>query len=323
VQGYHYHISPHNSPSSEAQLDLFMSALPYRPYCADDLANGLLIRPRHDALKHRHIQANPPTKRAFLLLDVDRPAGAHAWNDGYLPPPTWTATNPNNGHAHIAYALTTPVITTNAARLKPLRYLASIETGYRLAARADRAYTALITKNPVHLHWIVDWGRVDPFSLDELAEYLPVLPKPETRRDQVAGVGRNVMLFELLRRWAYTAIRTYRPGSGDCFDVESRMTAERWHDAVEARANAINAEFAQPLLHNEIRATAKSVAKWVWQRFEASEFSERQSRVASRPRPKSRAKSARTHDLLLVEALSITWKTPSESMASILKEMEL
>ncbi|RJF06814.1 replication initiation protein, partial [Escherichia coli] len=41
-------------------------------------------------------------------------------------PPTWTAQNPENGHAHIAYALSAPVAKSDAARLKPLRLLARI-----------------------------------------------------------------------------------------------------------------------------------------------------------------------------------------------------
>jgi hypothetical protein len=265
-------------------MDFFLSALPHRPYCTDDLAAGLRVRPKTEALRRSHIQANPPQARAFLLLDVDRPAGAHAWDDGGLPAPTWTATNPANGHAHIAYALTTPVITTDAARLKPLRYLASIETGYRLATQADRAYTALITKNPIHPRWIVDWGRSVPFGLDELAEYLPVLPKPETRREVAAGVGRNVALFESLRRWAYSAVRTHKPS-----EAGTKSAAERWHAAVMDRAEAMNAEFPNPLPVSEVKATAKSIAKWVWQRFDAAGFSENQSALAIRRKEKQRA----------------------------------
>ncbi|WP_250145402.1 replication initiation protein, partial [Escherichia coli] len=39
-----------------------------------------------------------------------------AWDAAGLPPPTWTAQNPENGHAHIAYALSAPVAKSDAAR---------------------------------------------------------------------------------------------------------------------------------------------------------------------------------------------------------------
>ena len=38
----------------------FVERLPRRPYCTDDPAQGLLIRPQATALAYRHIQHNPP-----------------------------------------------------------------------------------------------------------------------------------------------------------------------------------------------------------------------------------------------------------------------
>ncbi|MEG1160309.1 MAG: primase C-terminal domain-containing protein, partial [Acidaminococcaceae bacterium] len=41
---------------------------------------------------------------------------------------------------------------------------------------------------------------------------------------------------------------------------------------------AINSGFEQPLPYSEVKATAKSIAKWVWQRFSYGDFSEIQAK---------------------------------------------
>ncbi|WP_321906997.1 replication initiation protein [Burkholderia cenocepacia] len=264
------------------QLALFEDRMPAKPYASDDLAYGLHITHRAGALKRRYIQPNPPTARAFLILDVDRPDAAFAWDDAGLPHPTWAASNPENGHAHIGYALHTPVCTTDAARLKPLRYLARIEAGYRHATRADRAYTGLITKNPFHPSWRVLWGRGEPFELDELRDYLPDdLPALVKREAEVVGCGRNVTLFEKLRKWAYRVRRSF---TGN---------AEQWTAACRDKAEALNV-FPEPLGTSEVKAIGRSVAKWTWLNLDAAGFSEWQARVRHHV-------ASKNHQLLLTE----------------------
>ena len=67
-----------------------------------------------------------------------------------MPAPHWIAINPENGNYHLGYLLAAPVARTNAARLKPLRYLAAIEHVLAKKLGADMGYVGLITKNPVH-----------------------------------------------------------------------------------------------------------------------------------------------------------------------------
>jgi hypothetical protein len=40
-----------------------------------------------------------------------------------------------------------------------------------------------------------------------------------------------------------------------------------WHNAVKDRLKDINAGFPEALPYSEVKATAKSIATWVWQRF--------------------------------------------------------
>lgn len=51
-----------------------------------------------------------------------------------------------------------------------------------------------------------------------------------------------------------------------------------WERAVRAQIEAINNGFEQPLPYSEVRATSKSIAKWVWTRFSYGEFSEIQAK---------------------------------------------
>ena len=79
------------------QSAAFVERLPRRPYCTDDPAQGLLIRPQATALAYRHIQHNPPPHVSTLVFDVDRADGYHAWRDAGLPAPHWVCVNLRNG----------------------------------------------------------------------------------------------------------------------------------------------------------------------------------------------------------------------------------
>ena len=147
----------------------FLGRLPHKPYCTDDLRAGLRIRPLERALKCLYLQVNPPGVCWVLVFDVDHRAGWNAAFEAGLPLPAWQVENPANGHCHVAYALKSPVCTSDAARPAPLRYLSAIEAAYRQRLNADPLYTGLITKNPDRIdHWNVgfmDWYDSEVYTL--------------------------------------------------------------------------------------------------------------------------------------------------------------
>ena len=243
----------------------FLAHCPRRPYCSDDLAAGLVVRPLATALHRRYIQHNPPAHLAFMVFDFDRAGVALAADDAGLAAPSWVAESRTSRRGHIGYALACPVIKSQAGRVAPLRYAAAIEEGYRDKLRADAGYAGLLTKTPGHVEWETHWGRGEPYQLDELAEYLPKLPRLRRRATEVAGLGRNCMLFDALRRWAYRARLDFNK-----YDA--------WLSAVGEHAIGINVGFPMPLPSNEVHSTARSVAKWVWQRFDAKTFAAIQAR---------------------------------------------
>lgn len=164
-------------------------------------------------------------------------------------------------------------MTTEAAREAPLRYLNSIRNAYTALTGADQGYTGLITKNPLHGHWRTLYGHGHLFDLPELAEYVPDLNKYTDRTSpaESVGIGRNVALFEQIRHWSYREIRLFRGAGRQHFNVWSAHVLEQ----VEKR----NGDFTEPLPYSEVKAIAKSVAKWVWARDPQAEqqFIQRQT----------------------------------------------
>lgn len=242
---------------------------PLRPYCSDDPKRyGPRVRDLRRAITKAHIQVNPPTARLWSVFDVDRPEAAHAWEAASLPPPTWAAINPENGHAHIAWGLRVPVVLERADNNeKALRFLAAIEGCISARLGADASYHGGLTKNPLHPRWIVHHpGRLE-YDLHDLAEHLPELRtyRPPRRAQEQAGTGRNVHLFTELQRWAVRAIRDHwSNGPGGWAG---------WLERCKAQAGAVNAKFPAPLAWEEVCHVAKSVARWTWKKTTPEGFS--------------------------------------------------
>jgi hypothetical protein len=226
------------------------------------------------ALTRRYIQANPPYLRVWSIHDCDYPGAGLAWEDANLPPPSWVAVNRTNGHAHLVWGLSAPVIVECPwARQSPIRYLDAVESFMREKLRADPGFGGLITKNPAHPHWRVLYGPRMGYELSELAEWLPGLEKhiPKRGRVEQVGLGRNITLFHWLRHWAYRAVREYkRQGGLDGWNA--------WLNACNLKALQRNGEFLYPLDPREVWHVAKSVGKWVWRNFSDAGFSEWQAK---------------------------------------------
>ena len=248
--------------NSAHQLKLFEQRLPKKPYYSDDLSNGLSIIAAKKAVKSRYIQHNGPTHKYWIVFDVDRFDATMCWDDLGAPAPNIVATNRENGHAHLIYGLEIPVRTAPDASSKALRYAAAIEASLRTKLGADEGYAGLICKNPLNPHWLVSTWEPNLYTLDWLADYLDLSAYNGRGRLPSNGLGRNCNLFDYLSKWAYKAIRQGYP------------EYERWLEAVLTRADAYNnKEFTSPLPLSEVKATAKSIAKFTHKNFSAAGFS--------------------------------------------------
>lgn len=248
-------------------LDFFEEKLPLKPYHTDDLALGLQIRKKAQALKSRYVQHDGPTHKYWFVFDLDRPDAGMHWDTVGAPAPNIVAVNPHNGHAHLLYALETPVRTAPDGSLKALKYAAAVEAGLSEKLGADRGYSGLICKNPLHSHWFVKVWETELYTLDWLADYVELSQSQKCESSPV-GLGRNCDLFERLRKWAYRAVRQGWPDY------------DRWFEAVFTRAQAYN-NFENPLQINEVKATAKSVARYTHRKFSPEGFSAWQAYQAS------------------------------------------
>lgn len=276
-------------------LTLFGKRLPRKPYHTDDFCTGLRIRDVQKALQARYIQPNGPTHRYWLVYDVDRSGAVLDWYDRGAPPPTIVAQNPANGHAHLIYGLEVPVRTAPDGKPGPLRYAAAIDCALRDVLDADAGYSGLICKNPLNAFWRVTEWEPRLYELGDLASWLDLSSFNDRRRRLPDyGLGRNHTLFEKLRRWAYKAIRQGWP------------EYERWHVAVLERARAYN-DFEAPLPDSEVRATAKSVAKWTHKNLTPAGFSEAQSQKGQK-----KGKQRRERLIPLIEKMIVSGSTQAE-----------
>jgi hypothetical protein len=240
----------------------FFANLPRRPYCSDDLGQGLAIRRRDIAAEKAYIQPNPPGLKTWMVFDCDHDGAYGAWEGANLPPPNLAVMNRENGRGHLFYLLRS-VCTSNNARIAPLRFLANIEAAYTQKLGADWSYAGLIAKNPLSPRWKTHDIHGRPHTLAELAEWVDLrayMQAPENRAQRITnGLGRNCTLFDRLREWAYSRVDLYREQAG-------AAGAEMWAQACLIQARGFN-DFAAPLGESEVRATARSVAKWTWRQY--------------------------------------------------------
>jgi hypothetical protein len=250
-----------------AALELFNDRLPHKPYFSDDLHFGVRIAGKERAILAKYIQFNQPHAMFWLGFDVDRIGAAIDWSDRNAPAPTLTITNPENGHAHLLYALKTSIRTAPDGKMKPLRYAAAVENALRKKLGADTGYSGLICKNPNHSHWKIAVWQPELYTLDWLADSLDLNAANDKEIVADYGLGRNCTLFDKTRKWAYRAIRQGWPE----FD--------QWLQACYERASAYNLQFAAPLDENEVKWISKSVARWTHRKITKESFSDYVSRT--------------------------------------------
>ena len=253
---------------NNAQLTDFFTNLAHKPYCADELLYGLKIRPKKTAINMQYIQGNQPCMFHYFFFDIDRSDAVMAWHEENLPMPYWTAQTQKNGHAHLCYKLEIPLCTSEFGSQKAIAYASKVQAGLANKLGADVGYSHLITKNPFHKDWRVTFWTEQAYTLDYLADFVE-LPKKLSKEQEVLGLGRNCIMFDTVRKWAYKAIRAHR---GSTFDV--------WLGEVLKQCKNVNNAFLEPLLYSEVKATAKSIARYCWKKdgYHYQEFIDRQSK---------------------------------------------
>jgi hypothetical protein len=281
-----------------------------RPYATNDLQRGIYQTPRETALTMRYIQANPRPLSYCMVLDIDHPDALTRAFRSDLPRPSWVAQSPS-GKAHAGYLLANPFHTEDPAQRKALRLAARVEEGLRRELDADPGYSGLMTKNPLHGDWDTKWGPDALHTLAQMAAELGTnLPAPSVRkpRGDVAGLGRNCLLFEQTRVWAYSAVRRYW---GDGLPA--------FRHAVEDHLTVLNAQLAVPLGAVEVAGIASSIAHWTWATMTPEGFKAAQTRRSAKGAAKSvEVRSARAREreqaVLQLRAEGHRWQAIADTL---------
>lgn len=291
--------------------------LPKKPYCSDD-KTASRIRTLETALTYAYIQPNPPGLLFWLVFDLDREDASWRFQDVIAPAPNLIVMNPANGHAHYYYALKTPVNVGEKGRLRPKQYAEAVYRGLGAILGADARYACLMAKNPLHPSHITFCPQTEPYELAELDEY--IINRNEGKVWQAAArargeavnlLGRNFTMFDRLRDWAYSWVRTYRT-SGAGFD--------EWLQACHLQAELYGdfpGHSKGNLPTSEIKATAKSVAKWTWRHYEGRGGHDPEFPLVQAGR--GRMKGGRKREELLLKAVAL--KAEGKSNKAIAKAL--
>ena len=258
----------------ELILDQFINTIPKRPYASDDLAYGVKIYSKDDALLKVYLQPNHPYYLHNIVFDLDYEASLVEilYSKTGIPLPNLIIENKENGRSHAIYQLKTPVFKTDASRQKPIIYLNAIHRTLQHVLDADANYAGLICKNPLNDRWRTNTLRHTPYSLDELANKLEIdwkqISKP-IKQDEAVGLGRNCYIFHKARHWSYVAIRKHRGA-----------TYNQWLQSVLDHCLKLNEGITEPLGYNEVKGIAKSISRYCWKRdaYCYQEFIDRQTR---------------------------------------------
>ena len=156
----------------------------------------------------------------------------------------WAVENRRTGGVHGVWTLAKPVHRADTALEAPLKLYGRISEYYAALLSADAGYTGVLTHNPMkaaqpagfETHWL----RREPYTLGELAEFIPFRwrrPKPSR-----TAAGRNCDVFAHCMRWAGSPANLGVP--------------------VLAEALEVNDGFKFPLGVSEVAGIARSVERY-------------------------------------------------------------
>ena len=272
----------------------FINQIISKPFCTDDFnRDGIYRANKRQALNKIYIEHNNDSFINSIVFDIDTETAAISWQDANIPIPNFITQNPSNGHAHLFYALNSPVCITDKANKKPQILLKGVTEGLTARLNADVCYTGKITKNPLNPHWRTFWNNTERYELNYLREFVDegkrLTKKVLVRTSEKEG--RNTTLFDNLRFFAYSVIFKYQKANDFCGFLS----------ALEQEADVINNEFKPRLNHKEIQHTIKSISEWVWNKFDYETFSD----IQKARRAKRTTKQKQIETDLLSQALMI------------------
>lgn len=248
-----------------SSLNRFFSSLPHAVFCSDDkTARRKLVKSA--ALNFPYIQVNSANLRNWLVFDLDH-NNPNIWEDVDLPPPNFIVTSRNQSNSsHLYYAI--PGVTTSTnGRASPIAYMKAVYEAMAIKLNADLAYSGPVAKTPGHRWWRTVELHNHEYDLGELSEYVDLTTKPMWSKgpdlDSVSH-SRNCTLFEMTRFYAYAKVaEARRKTTLPQFEQQIRNYAtlkNRFHEL----------GWSENLSEADIKATAKSIARWTWDKYKGN-----------------------------------------------------
>jgi hypothetical protein len=241
-------------------LSRILCEAPYLARCSDD-KTATRLRPRQYAIAYPYMQINRPGMTSWLIFDLDHPVPS-IWESAGLPAPNLIVRNRHTNHSHLFWAIE-PVCTSEKGRSRPISYMRAIYAAMSARLKADPHFASgPVAKVPGHPWWRTEELHHKVHSLGDLAEYVDLAPRVARRATGEGAHSRHCILFEALRLRAYALVGR-----------EARGGYEAFFDRVLSEAYALNhfaqEGFSRNLPLSSLRATAKSVARYTWERRDA------------------------------------------------------
>ena len=259
-------------------LSRFYGEAPFYPRCSYN-KTAVFSRPRHLAFDFPYMQVNRKDLRSWLVFDLDQTCD-WIWESDSFPPPNLIVRDPNSGSSHWYYAIE-PVRTGANARPAPMRYMRSVYKAMCSRIGADTDYAGgPVAKTPGHPQWETIELHSSVYSLGELADH-PFFddyhanqpPNWWTRQhkpgqdDDVQLASRHVSLFLSLQKIAFSSVWSFRCQGIKAFPSFYNHLLSQAHGLNRFRSMG----FAKGnLTHSSLKATVKSVSRWVWDNYYAS-----------------------------------------------------
>lgn len=256
-------------------LDSIKDALPTKPYTLMDKGCAMFITSIEAAIKSnpRYIQANQPNSLSFMVFDLDYKKAILAHEKTDVLTPSFYTVDKKKTTAHAVYMLDNPVHKNQHSKEAPQRLYSAIEDIYGNRLKADKGYSGLVMKNPFHSEHslYLPEETLCTVSLAEMADYVDFEQYNKQLKQQKIETGfsesRNIAVFDLVRGWAYKEIRNYWGKSyKEWLMVVQEKTKTVWHN-IQGNYNK-----QSPYSVAEMRATARSIAKWTWNNTTPSGF---------------------------------------------------
>jgi hypothetical protein len=276
-------LEPSDKIKAHKQYSLFSDViprLPKKPYVLPDKGFKMFITSLESAMRrnYRYVQHNTPWQLSFMVFDLDYKKAILAHEKADLLAPSFYVVDPVKTTAHAVYALEQPVLRHDSSNDKPQRLFAALEQAYGEKMGADAGYSGLVMKNPFcedYKVYLPEERKPLLYSLSDLAEYVDFdsINKKRLRKTiditNAYSESRNLAVFDIVRKWAYKAIRDYWGGSYESWlSAVNQAVSEAWA-GIESSFSKSNHDY----LLSERRATAKSIAKWTWRKMTPSSFS--------------------------------------------------